>query len=586
MMPSTFAITNPETKAKLDANRKGQTVFSVANTSGRPLRATAEIVPGAATAATPVAATAAQPAPAPVASPAAVTGGAASGTGTLAPDAAPKAADKAWFTVAGMGERDFPVDGGTQQYTVQIAVPPAAPAGTYAFQLKVKDKENPDEFCTLSPTVAFEIAAAKAAPKKFPVWVIPVVLGVLVLGVIGVVASRIFGGGGGEDAPVIVNFQAATVPAQGGVVVSFFTDRPSCGTAEYRRSGSGMGEFTTDLAQVTCTPTTSVKKTLDTLTPDTEYEIRGAAIDPGVQNGKAGYSTPATIRTEKADSVAPAVTLRGITAPDKDTAQITFSLDKPGTARVKYGTAANDLRQIAEAVPTTEGVRTFAATLIAVRREAPVFYAIEATNRSGVTAPGQATRFTLVRTLVATFDTVTIKNRHATGGCAPAYTFDWSLARGAAVSAPPTATATAPPPTATLGLAPTPRPLAAATPLPVRMIHPDAIFITFPPFIPITLAPPPMSPTAFIVPFAMTTAPATPPERARTLTLPEDLSRQVMLSVTGRWSGINCANTPATQIQTVLLPASDWNVNTGFALENSDYSAMFRITDKTEVTMG
>lgn len=106
-----------------------------------------------------------------------------------------------WLTVQGEAERDFAA-GATQQFTVSFdgpateaasGTPPgstAPPAGTppapvarkYPFRLDVESALNPEEDFTEGPTVTVEMAAPPVpTPKKFPLWIIFVILGVLLL---------------------------------------------------------------------------------------------------------------------------------------------------------------------------------------------------------------------------------------------------------------------------------------------------------------------------------------------------------------------------------------------------------------------
>lgn len=139
-MPSSFAITTAANSTPLDENRKGQMVFTVSNTSVRALRGRARLMPDKAAAAT-------------------------------------------WFTLAGGAERDFTVNG-TQQYTVQIAVPPTAAAGTYTVRLDMVGVDNPDEDFTQGPGITFEVPAPLPVKKPFPWWIIAVIVGLVIIGII------------------------------------------------------------------------------------------------------------------------------------------------------------------------------------------------------------------------------------------------------------------------------------------------------------------------------------------------------------------------------------------------------------------
>lgn len=105
-----------------------------------------------------------------------------------------------WLRVQGEAERDFAA-GATQQFTVRFDGPaieppsatgsstappsgtPPTPAGRkYPFRLDVESALNPDENFTEGPTVTVEMLSAPVSPKKkFPLWIIFVILGVLLL---------------------------------------------------------------------------------------------------------------------------------------------------------------------------------------------------------------------------------------------------------------------------------------------------------------------------------------------------------------------------------------------------------------------
>src|SRR4051794_37351857 len=137
-MPGPFAITAAANLIHLDEKRQASTSFTVLNSSGRQLRGRARL-----TAQTPAA--------------------------------------QSWLTLVGEAERDFAI-AGTQQYSVQIAVPPTAPAGSQAFRLDVVGVENPDEQLSEGPLVQVEVPApaAPAVKKGFPVW-IPIAAGAALL---------------------------------------------------------------------------------------------------------------------------------------------------------------------------------------------------------------------------------------------------------------------------------------------------------------------------------------------------------------------------------------------------------------------
>ncbi len=138
-MPSLFAITTAANSVPLDGNRKGQIVFTVSNTSVSAVRGRARIAPDGAAAAT-------------------------------------------WFKLAGEAEREFTVNA-TQQYTVQIVVPPTVAAGNYTVRLDMVGVDNPDEDFTQGPSVTFAVPEPLPV-KKFPWWIIAVIVGIVIVGVI------------------------------------------------------------------------------------------------------------------------------------------------------------------------------------------------------------------------------------------------------------------------------------------------------------------------------------------------------------------------------------------------------------------
>src|SRR5438093_2152984 len=113
MPASPFAITTGSNTLLLNAERKAEAAFTVSNISGRPLR----------------------------------------GRGVPQPLGQTSAN---WLSIAGQAERDFGI-GVTQQYTVQVAVPPDAAPGDYTFRLDAVGVDNPDESFTQGPVVSFHV---------------------------------------------------------------------------------------------------------------------------------------------------------------------------------------------------------------------------------------------------------------------------------------------------------------------------------------------------------------------------------------------------------------------------------------------
>ena len=136
-MARVFTITAASETFKLDATGHGQIAFTVSNTSGRPLRGRAKLVPEDST-------------------------------------------QKPWLAITGESERNFPA-GGVQQFTVAVTVPPGAKEGRSVFRLDVVSVQNPDEDYAQGPAAAFTIAKQEK-PKKFPWWIVAAVV-VVAIGV-------------------------------------------------------------------------------------------------------------------------------------------------------------------------------------------------------------------------------------------------------------------------------------------------------------------------------------------------------------------------------------------------------------------
>jgi beta-lactam-binding protein with PASTA domain len=145
-MAKTFTTTTTATDTlKADAKGHAEAVFTVTNTTGRPVRGMAR----------------------------------AKALGNT---------QKEWLSVSGETERDFG-GGSTEQFTLNFDAA-GAPAGKYPFRLDVASAVNPDEDFTEGPTVNVEMASVAPAvePKKgFPKWIFFVIGGVVLLAIIGVV---------------------------------------------------------------------------------------------------------------------------------------------------------------------------------------------------------------------------------------------------------------------------------------------------------------------------------------------------------------------------------------------------------------
>jgi hypothetical protein len=147
-MANLFAITTLTEDIKADANGKGVAVFTVTNTSGKPVRGIAR----------------------------------ARALGNT---------QEGWLEIDGETERDFSANG-TQQFTVKFTRPapspsasPAAAVEKFPFRLDVASAANPDEVFTEGPQVNIEvITRAPVVKKPFPWWILIVVGAVLLLAVV------------------------------------------------------------------------------------------------------------------------------------------------------------------------------------------------------------------------------------------------------------------------------------------------------------------------------------------------------------------------------------------------------------------
>ena len=137
-MAHVFHITSANNRFEMNPDGQGSVSFTVSNASGRPLRARAVIVP---------------------------LGGTEAG----------------WLTVEGDAERQLSTNG-TEIFVVRAAVAQGTAAGDYTFRLDVVSEENPDEDFVEGPPVAMQVQSSEVPKRKFPLWILFVVLGVLVVG--------------------------------------------------------------------------------------------------------------------------------------------------------------------------------------------------------------------------------------------------------------------------------------------------------------------------------------------------------------------------------------------------------------------
>src|SRR5690606_28377305 len=88
----------------------------------------------------------------------------------------------------------------TQTVNVNINIPANVKPGTYKFRPRVVAVNDPDNDHTDGPVATMQVAGAAAKPatgKKFPIWIIFVIIGAVILLGGGITAAVIFGGGGG-----------------------------------------------------------------------------------------------------------------------------------------------------------------------------------------------------------------------------------------------------------------------------------------------------------------------------------------------------------------------------------------------------
>jgi beta-lactam-binding protein with PASTA domain len=128
-MPArTFAITADNKPVTLDASGTGELTINVSNTSAKPIRGAAKLVP----------------------------------MGTTKQE---------WFHIRGEVERNFSAHE-AQQFVVRITAPPLTPSGRYSLRLNVMSVQNPDDDYAEGPVVSFEVHETKAVPprdrKEFP----------------------------------------------------------------------------------------------------------------------------------------------------------------------------------------------------------------------------------------------------------------------------------------------------------------------------------------------------------------------------------------------------------------------------------
>ena len=142
-MTRPFDITNTNDALALDASGRGKQLFTVTNTTQKPLRGTLRV-------------------------------------------RGLDSAQAGWFAVVGDAERDFPAGVG-HQVEVEVKVPPGTPPAKFRMRLDALSVSNPDDDFTEGPAVAVTIPEVKITPKKGMPWWVWVVIALVLVIVIGLV---------------------------------------------------------------------------------------------------------------------------------------------------------------------------------------------------------------------------------------------------------------------------------------------------------------------------------------------------------------------------------------------------------------
>lgn len=149
-MPDSFEITTVPNTISIDQKRSAEVSFTVSNLTTRALRGRAQLV-------------------------------------------AQQAETADWLSLAGEIERDF-AGAATEEYTVQVVVPPTADAGSYPFRLDMLKVDGAEQSATEGPNVTLTVGEPLViAPKKpFPWWIVAagVALFVLVMGAFYLVTTQ------------------------------------------------------------------------------------------------------------------------------------------------------------------------------------------------------------------------------------------------------------------------------------------------------------------------------------------------------------------------------------------------------------
>lgn len=148
-MAISFDITTPTNTLILDSKRQAKASFTVTNTSGIPVQARARVIPD-------------------------------------------DPATQSWFAILGEADRTFAPEQASQ-YTVNVAAPENAPAGTYTFRLAMVEEEDPDGNFYEGPSVSFAVREPPLAPLPRNLRILLIILAILaVLVILGLLGWAIF----------------------------------------------------------------------------------------------------------------------------------------------------------------------------------------------------------------------------------------------------------------------------------------------------------------------------------------------------------------------------------------------------------
>jgi hypothetical protein len=168
-----FTITSPTPAITLDEHWSGKVGFTVANQTGRSVRARASVSPF-------------EPALA------------------------------GWFRIEGEAERLLSL-GGSTEYTVRIAVPPPAEPGPRSFRLDIVSADLSDEEWAHGPPVGFEIPRDKPPP---PPAYLETVAGAVVGAFVGIVLGIVAGAAVVSAAGTSVRGSPVLTPLFGGELLA------------------------------------------------------------------------------------------------------------------------------------------------------------------------------------------------------------------------------------------------------------------------------------------------------------------------------------------------------------------------------